>query len=58
VKSAWNYKFKGDKGQFIYVSALNKSGELTKVAIVKDGQVFATDEITVENLAARTGTIL
>jgi hypothetical protein len=58
VKDAWSYKFKGDKGQFIYVSALNKTGETTKVTILKDGQVFATDEIAKEDLAARTGTIL
>jgi len=58
VKSQWSYQFTGTKGQFIYVSALNKTGETATVIIEKDGQVFATDEIDRENLAARTGTIL
>ena len=46
------------KGQFVYVSALNKCGEPAKVVIMKDEIEFAKDETAKENLAARTGTIL
>jgi hypothetical protein len=58
VNTEWSYQFTGERGQFIYVSALNRAGETATVTIEKDGQVFATDEIAKENLAARTGTIL
>jgi hypothetical protein len=58
IKSGWRYQFTGEKGQFIYVSAIDSKGNPVKVKILKDGTTFATDEATASNLSARAGTIL
>jgi hypothetical protein len=58
VSNTWSYKFKGERGQFIYVSALDSKGEPVKVIILKDEQEFATDESKATNISARAGTIL
>jgi hypothetical protein len=58
IKSAWSYQFTGEKGQFIYVSAVDEQGNAVKVSITKDGDEFATDEVKASGLSARAGTIL
>lgn len=58
IQNSWTYKFIGEKGQFIYVSANSISENPVKVTILKNGETFATDEATLPNLAARAGTIL
>jgi hypothetical protein len=58
IKNGWRYQFTGEKGQFIYVSAIGANSEPVQVKILKDGTIFATDEATAANLSARAGTIL
>lgn len=58
IKTGWRYQFTGEKGQFIYVSAIGTNGEPVQVKILKDGTTFAYDETSAANLSARVGTIL
>lgn len=58
IKQNWIYKFTGEKGQFIYVSAVDEKGNPLKVSIIKDGDEFATDEVATTGISARAGTIL
>ncbi len=58
ANSAWTYKFTGEKGQFIYVSAMDTKGEPVKVTILKDGQEFTKDESATAYVSARAGSIL
>ncbi len=58
IKTGWRYQFTGEKGQFIYVSAIGANGEPVQVKILKDGTTFAKDEASAANLSARAGTIL
>jgi hypothetical protein len=58
IKSGWRYQFTGEKGQFVYVSAIDVNGAPVKVTILKDGETFATDEALTAKLSARAGTIL
>jgi hypothetical protein len=58
ISKEWSYKFKGQQGQFIYVSAIDEENVPVRVSIWKNGHEFSSDESKIANLSARTGTIL
>ena len=58
VKNNWNYKFTGNPGQFVYVSASNDNGTPVKVGITKGGQEIINGASEQKDKDARAGVIL
>ena len=58
VSSSWNYKFTGESGQFVYVSAINELGEEVKVSIISNGTEVESGASADPLVSARAGFIL
>jgi len=58
VKQSWSYKFNGNAGQFVYVSATNDNGKPVKVVITKAGQQIIDGSSEQKDQDARAGIIL
>ena len=58
VKKAWNYKFVGIPGQFVYLSASNDLGKPVSVMIVRGGQDLIEGSSDEKDQDARAGAIL
>lgn len=58
IKDNWTYKFMGNPGQFVYVSATNDNGKPVKVLIKRAGRELVNGASKSKDLDARAGVIL